>query len=68
MEKHLKTELHQGRVDYDELIQIMEMLLPANIGSNDFQKELEDFAFYNYDDTNLQKVVDLVKALSLYHI
>ena len=46
----------------------MENLLPQNIGSNEFQQELENFAFHNLDQGNMQQLVDLVKALSLYEI
>jgi hypothetical protein len=68
METYVHTELHQGRMNYDELIRVMELVLPANIGSNEFQTELENFALHNYDDSNLQTVTDLVKALSLYEV
>mmetsp|Transcript_17974 Transcript_17974/g.30585 ORF Transcript_17974/g.30585 Transcript_17974/m.30585 type:complete len:325 (-) Transcript_17974:938-1912(-) len=68
MEKHLKTEMHQGRVNYEQLIEIMGDLLAHNIGSNEFQQELEKFAAANFNTINLQNFVDMVKALSLYDI
>lgn len=38
MEKTIKSSLHSGRVNFVELSKIVENLLPANIGSNDFHK------------------------------
>lgn len=66
IEKHIKTELHQGRVTWTALCKVVENLLPPNIGSNEFQLELERFLIANYNDDNLQHIVSLVKGLSLY--
>ena len=66
MEKHLKTELHQGRVTFKELEAILENILPANIGSNEFHTELEKFILHNFETNNLQNFTKLIKALSLY--
>ena len=41
LEKHVKTECHQGRINFLELTKIVENLFLANIGSNEFHQELE---------------------------
>ena len=68
MEKYTKNELHQGRMTFVDLCKVVENLLPANIGSNEFHLELETFLIVNYTDENLQNVVNLIKGLSLYKI
>ena len=53
LEKHIKTELHQGRMTFTDLCKVVENLLPANIGSNSFHNELEKFLIANYTEENL---------------
>jgi len=43
MEKHIKRSLHEGKVTAADLAKIVENLLPQNLGSKEFQKDLEDF-------------------------
>ena len=42
--------------------------MTSNIGSNEFHTELEQFLVVNYDDQNINEIVNLVKGLSLYQI
>ncbi|CDW77722.1 UNKNOWN [Stylonychia lemnae] len=68
MEKHIHKEIHEGRVTFPDLCNIVENILPANIGSNKFQQELEDFILNKFESDNLQIVSDLIKGISLYKI
>jgi len=68
LEKHIKNELHQGRITFTDLCKVVENLLPANIGSNSFHNELEKFLIVNYTEENLQNIVYLIKGLNLYQI
>lgn len=53
MEKHVKNLLFQGKMDFESLIKVVEHLLPANIGSNEFHAELEQFMIHNFTTDNL---------------
>jgi hypothetical protein len=68
MEKHFKTELHQGRINFAELANITATLLESNIGSNEFHLELEKFILANFSEENLMNVVNMIKGMSLYTI
>lgn len=70
VEKKIIHDLHQGRFKggFVELCKVVENLLPANIGSNEFHLELERFLVVNFTDENLQDIVNLVKGLSTYRI
>jgi hypothetical protein len=68
MEKSLKSDLHQGRMDFSELCKSAENILSSNVGTNKFHDELEQFLVVNYDDQNVNEIVSLIKGLSLYQI
>ena len=53
MEKHVKNMLFQGKLDFYGLIKVVETLMPANIGSNEFHAELEQFMIHNFSAENL---------------
>lgn len=45
---------------------IAENILSNNIGSSEFQKEVEGFLLKDYSTENLQHITDLWKGLSSY--
>lgn len=53
MEKHIHKNLHENKIGFKELSVIAENILPANIGSNEFHRELEDFLLKKFSSENL---------------
>jgi len=49
---------------FAELCVVAENVLANNIGSNEFQKEIEKFLLEKYSADNLQHITDLLKGLS----
>jgi len=64
MEKHIHKELHQNKLTFGELCAVGENVLANNIGSTEFQKEIEAFLIQKYSADNLQHITDLLKGLS----
>lgn len=53
MEKHIHVELHQNKLNFADLCSVGENVLANNIGSTEFQKEIEQFLLKNYSADNL---------------
>ena len=53
LEKHIHKELHQNKISFAELCSIAENVLANNIGSNEFQNEVEQFLLKSYTADNL---------------
>ena len=68
MEKHIHAELHQNKLQFNELCAVAENVLSNNIGSTEFQVEIEKFLLEKYTPENLQVITDLWKGLSSYKI
>lgn len=52
-EKHIHNELHHGRIGFPELCTVAENIFASNIGSNEFQLEIENFLLKQYSADNL---------------
>ena len=68
-EKHLKIEIHQGRLgkDFSTLVPVAEQFFLANIGSNAFHELLETHLLSTYPiRENMNDIVNLHKSLVEY--
>lgn len=70
MEKHIRTEIAQGRLkDFGDLSAFSEIIFSANVGSNAFQRSLELKLIDGLEnEQNMEKVTILMKGLSGYYL
>ena len=55
-------------IGFNEVCDVASHLLPSNIGTNSFHRDLEKFLILKFNEDNLQNIVELIKSLSLYTI
>lgn len=54
MEKHIHRQLHENKhTDFESLSKIAESILSNNIGSSQFQEEIETFLLRDFNTENL---------------